>query len=206
VDCYCPALTQKVCNTFFRSDAVFLATVLSENQVVSGDDVEGWRYRVRVKRSFRGATSGTVEVYTENTSARRTLTVGRDYLLFASNANGELLIASDCGPASDDARTAANIREIQSMARRTSATVEGEVRQTVSGNGVAGIPITIAGMGRTHRTTSGVNGAFRVVLPPGHYQVTVDPAVAVPYDLNWIDESNVILQPGECAQLLYVSR
>lgn len=64
----------------------------------------------------------------------------------------------------------------------------------------------ISGMGRMHRTTSDVNGAFRVVLSPGQYQVTVDPAVAVPYDLSRIDESNVNLRPGECAQLLYISK
>jgi hypothetical protein len=207
VDAYCPALTPKVCSTFFRSDAVFLAKVLSETRVVSDDDfIEGWRYRVRVKRSFRGATSGTVEVYTENTSARRPLNVGRDYLLFADMAKGRLLIASDCGPASDESRTAANVREIESLSRRTSATVEGEVRTTASGSGVAGIPIVISGMGQTHRTTSGVHGGFRVVLPPGQYQVAVDPAVAVPYDLNRIDESNLNLRPGECAQLLYISK
>ena len=207
IDAYCPALAPRVCSTFFRSDAVFLATVIFETRVISGDDfIEEWRYRVRVKRSFRGAASGTVEVFTENTSARRSLSVGRDYLLFADMADGRLLIASDCGPASDDTRLAANIREIEALSRQTSATVEGEVRTAASGNGVAGIPITISGMGQTHRTTSGANGAFRIALPPGQYHVAVEPTVAVPYDLNWIDGSNLKLQPGECAQLLYISK
>jgi hypothetical protein len=119
VDAHCPALTPKVCSTFFRSEAVFLATVLSETRVVSSDDViEGWRYRVRVKRSFRGSTTGTVEVYTENTSARRPLNVGRDYLLFANTADGQLLIASDCGAATDEARLRTSARSIACRARR----------------------------------------------------------------------------------------
>ena len=207
VDAYCPDLVPKVCSTFFRSDAVFLATVLFETRVTSGDDfIEEWRYRVRVKRSVRGAASGTVEVFTENTSARRTLSMGRDYVLFANMADGRLLIASDCGPASDDSRIAANIRNIEALSRQTTATVEGDVRTAASGSGVGGIPITISGMGQTHRTTSGADGAFRVVLLPGQYRVTVDPALAVPYDLNWIDESNLKLQPGECGQLLYISK
>ena len=64
--CPLPRTDSEVCSTSFRSDAVFLATVLSETRIASENDfIEGWRYRVRVKRSFRGATSGTVEVYKE---------------------------------------------------------------------------------------------------------------------------------------------
>jgi hypothetical protein len=207
LDAYCPALTPKVCSTLFRSDAVFVATVVSEKHVLSDDDlVDLWRYRVRVKRSFRGTAAGTVEVDTENTSGRRTLNVGRDYLLFADMVKGRLLTASDCGPASDDSRIAENIREIERLLQLTSASVEGEVRTAPSGKGVPGISIGISGTGGTRRTASDINGAFRVALPPGHYRVTVDRTVAVPYDLNWIDGSDLTLQPGECGQLLYISK
>jgi hypothetical protein len=75
-----------------------------------------------------------------------------------------------------------------------------------TGTGAVGVPITISGLGRTDRVTSDVNGEFRAIVSPGRYQVAVDPTVAVPYDLNWIDESNVILQPGECAQLVFIRK
>jgi hypothetical protein len=208
VECYCPALAPKVCSTFYRSDAVFLATVLSEASVVSKDDfIEGWRYRVRVKRPFRGTVTETVEVYTENTSSRLPLKVGRDYLLFAKIANGRLLISDDCGPASDESRLSDNIREIARLQRSKVSTIEGAVHTGFpTGTGAPGVSITISGMGRSERLTSGVNGEFRATVPPGRYQVTVDPTVAVPYDLNWIDGSNVILRPGECGQLLFIRK
>jgi hypothetical protein len=187
---------------------VFLANVLSEAAVVSKDDfIEGWRYRVRVKRSFRGTVTETVEVYTENTSSRLPLIVGRDYLLFARTSDGRLLIRDDCGPASDESRLSDNIREIDRLQRSKVSTIEGAVHTGFpTGTGAAGVPITISGMGRSHRLTSGVNGEFRATVPPGRYQVAVDPTVAVPYDLNWIDESNVTLQPGECGQLLFIRK
>jgi hypothetical protein len=69
----CPQPAPKVCSAFFRSDAVFIGTVVSEHAVPDRGDpgfVEGWLYRVRVDRRFRGTTDKTAVVHTGNDSGR----------------------------------------------------------------------------------------------------------------------------------------
>jgi hypothetical protein len=94
---YCPAPTPPVHQEFIASDAVFTGTVLDERVAPArGSAYDGWTYRVRVSRVFRGARVDVLEVFTENSSGRRRLRVGGSYLLFASSAEGRLEI-TNCG-------------------------------------------------------------------------------------------------------------
>jgi hypothetical protein len=205
----CPQPAPKVCSAFFKSDAVFIGTVVSEHAVPDKDDpgfVEGWLYRVRVDRRFRGTTGQTAVVHTGNDSGRLLLEVGHQYLLFATFQNGHLQIGDDCGPLSDSSRMRGNVREIESLHGATAAIVEGEVRkETASGVGVRGVNVTVSGMGRTYRLTSDRQGLFRGLVPPGRYRIDVDSG-AVLSDLSWIDPTDIEVVKGQCAQAQFIAR
>jgi hypothetical protein len=86
----------KVCAEYFKSDTVFLGTVLTQRDLRSDNTDDGWRYRVRVDRAFRGAQGEEVEIFTENNSDRFPLEVHHQYLLFASKVARRLEI-TNCG-------------------------------------------------------------------------------------------------------------
>ncbi len=75
--CYQPDPTLRC--EFLNSDAVFIGTVIStrDEPARGNDDTDGWIYTLTVERLFRGPSSKTIEVYTENASARVPLTNGK---------------------------------------------------------------------------------------------------------------------------------
>lgn len=77
----CPLPHPKVCAEFYKSRAVVIGTVVSEEAVDMGD-TDGWLYRLNVTRVFKGAVMDKLSVFTENASARLPLRVGLTYLLF----------------------------------------------------------------------------------------------------------------------------
>ena len=94
---YCPAPAPGVHQEFNESQAVLIGTVLSERSTpAQGSYYEGWTYRVRVTRLFKGPPGDAIDVFTENSSGRRRLRVGGSYVLFASLSEGRLEI-SNCG-------------------------------------------------------------------------------------------------------------
>ncbi len=203
---FCPQPTPKACSAFFESKAVFLGTVLSKKGTLDTDgSTERWTYKLHVDRMFRGSEKKTVTVFVLNDSARRMLDVGRQYLIFATLEDGRLRTGDDCGPLSDDSRLTENVREIEALSHATTSAVEGEVRFELTDTAVTGVGITISGEGHTYTTASGKDGAFRAVVPPGHYKVEVDPAEAKLFDLSFLDLQNVVLAPGQCAQALFLA-
>jgi hypothetical protein len=206
----CPKPTPKVCSAFFESDAVFLGTVLSEETVPDKNEpgfTEGWRYRLRVAKAFRGVSGPTVLVHTANDSGRLILRVGREYLLFARKQDQELQVYDDCGPLSDLSRRAEIAREIENFGKATGAFVEGEVvRETASGAGVSGVDISVSGTGHTSLAISDTRGLFRVAVPAGRYTIDVDPTLATLSDLSGIDLKQVELARGQCAQAQFIAR
>jgi hypothetical protein len=77
-----------VCD-FLNSDAVFSGKVLSLQTVNGGD---AFKYRVSVLRLFQGPRNEVIDVYTGNDSARYTLDLNREYLIFASTYRDQLWI------------------------------------------------------------------------------------------------------------------
>jgi hypothetical protein len=120
--------------------------------------------------------------------------------------DGRLEIGDDCGPLSDPAHSAEVMQEIEKLKDATDASVEGEVRRAGSDEGVPGVRVTVSGVGTVFRATTDARGLFRLALPPGRYQVDVDPNAAVQWDLNLVDLSNVELVRGQCAQILFIAR
>lgn len=199
----CPYPTPKACSAFFENDAVFVGTVLSQRY---SDNDEYIRFDVRVSRVLRGSVGRTAVVYTANDSGRLLWDVGKEYVVFARRQQGRLVSGDDCGPLSDSARVAETIRRIRALRRETAASIEGEVRSAPpDGPGIADVAVRIRGQDRTYETKSDSRGTFRVQVPPGHYQVLVDPKLR-PSDYNWYDLNNIDLVRGQCVQLQFVPR
>ncbi len=200
--------TPKVCSEFFRSDAVFLGAVTARQEVIDDEGfIEGWIYKVRLTRTFKGGLPRDLSVHVPNDSGRLTLDVGREYVLFASEIGGRLEIVNDCGPASDPDRKQEVIREIQALHGASGAVIEGEtVRGTSTGPGVPGVIVTATGVGKVLRARTDRNGEFRVRVPPRRYRVAVNPDVAIPSDLTLDDPDSLELKQGQCAQIQFLVR
>ena len=85
---------------FNRSVEVVLAKVISERAVPAAPDdpnsIDGTNYSLQVRETFRGQGGDTLTIYSENSSGRYPLKVGRTYLLFLYEQQGRLS-ADNCG-------------------------------------------------------------------------------------------------------------
>ena len=135
----CPKPDPKVCSEFFKSDAVFAGRVESQRTVpATGSDYDGWVYQLRVHRVFRGTLGDTVDVFTENSSGRFPLEMGRKYLLFASRGDGRLVI-DNCGNSALLSEATETTRDIERLGKASSGEIEGHVASRPAWKGVAGI-------------------------------------------------------------------
>jgi hypothetical protein len=199
---FCPKPPPKVCGEFFKSDAVFIGTAVSEQDLRSDNNDDGWLYRLRVHRAFRGEQQGEVEVFTENTSVRFPLEMDRDYLLFATRLNNRLEITS-CGNSGLVAERQDQIVAIQDLPRAPTL-IEGHVAARPDWNGVPGVRFEIKGNWGGYSAVSDETGSFTIAVRPGSYSVAPKSTDVVPFDLSYDDPKHVSLKSGQCAQLQFV--
>jgi hypothetical protein len=74
------------------NEAVFVITgrVTAERHISEPDDPEGYAwtiYTVQVLETFKGASTRTIQLLSENTSARFWMDAGKTYLLFVSRSS-----------------------------------------------------------------------------------------------------------------------
>ena len=199
----CPKPSPKVCNEFFKSSAVVVGTVIAERTVAATEDFEdGWTYRIRVQRTFRGARADEVSVFTENTSARLPLVVGRTYLLFADRFRDRLQI-SDCGNTGLAAERQRQLHALEKIANAPTR-IEGHVAARPDWVGAPGERLEIVGAGRKYSVISDDRGAFSVEVAPGSYVVSATSAGIDAFDLSYDDPAHVTVERGQCAQVQFV--
>ncbi len=208
----CPQPHPRVCAEFFKSSPVFVGTVVSKRTVpYEGDFLDGWIYRLRVHRLFRGPTGNFVEVFTENSSARFPLDVGQRYLLFAERYGGRFVIDS-CGNSGLLSQAGETIRQIEELEK---ATAGGEIAgRILAGYGegylerpIEGVRVTARGEQKTYATVTDREGRFRIVVPPGKYTVQTESShwTVSPFDLSYDDPSKIVIHNGGCADLLFLA-
>src|SRR5262245_45536209 len=199
----CPAPTPKACSSFFESDAVFVGKVLSQEW---GDDFI--RYRVQVSKVLRGTVAKSVDVFTENASARLNWDIGRTYVVFAALRNDRLESENDCGPLSDPTKVAETVREIELLAKAKAAAVEGSVLHGDGEAGVPGIEIRLLGEdGVAYTAVTDQKGEFHIAVPPGVYRMPIDEKRLERSVYNMpVDLRHLALVQGQCAQVLLILR
>lgn len=196
-----------VCD-FLNSDVVFSGKVLSVQTVNGGD---GWRYRLKVLRLFRGPRNKVIDVYTGNDSGRYPLDLKGEYLIFAYKYKDQLTI-DNCGNSAPLSEAKDLIREIQGITIHRDGIIEGRIVQNyVSFNkskGAPGIKVLIYGKGKTYRLITDQQGWFQLHVPPGQYSAEAESTPAHPivaYDLNYGGNSKrFVVKAGRCAGFEFV--
>lgn len=196
----------RVCTEFYDSDAVFTGTVAAVRTVYTNDLIDGWYYRMKVAKTFRGPSGPFIEVFTENASARFPLEKGRRYLLFARNFDGVLNIGC-CGNSGFLGDSDWAIRQIE------------EIKKTKSGGEIAGrmgwaespefrgTRILAIGKAHTYETKVDLNGWFHMKVPEGVYQVRANAPNGGYYpafDLTYDNPDHIVVQPGGCPQMQFM--
>ena|SRR5690349_24075174 len=98
-DALCLGNDYSLNSEYGKADHVVAARVINARLVKDPEDPEGYAgviYTVEIFRRWRGRNIGTLDVYSENTSARFDMDPGRSYLLFLSEFQGTFF-ADNCG-------------------------------------------------------------------------------------------------------------
>jgi hypothetical protein len=207
---FCLEPHPKVSAEFFKSDAVFVGTVLTERTVPEKDGADdgddGWVYRLRIKQTFRGSVRDAVEVFTENNSGRFQLVVGETYLLFAYKEQGHLTIYN-CGNSGSLSQTEDLIPQIKKIKKTTGGEVEGLITIQSSVLPLAEISIVVRGEHKTYRGVTGRDGWFHIHVPAGTYTVRPESSSwdIVPFDLSYDKPDHVVIHDGGSAGLKFLA-
>ncbi len=199
----CPSPTPKICSAYFESDAVFTGKILSQKYVsdpAQDNDYDWIEYSVQVMKEFRGHTSSTSDVRTANASARWIGDVGKTYVFFLNKGK----TYSTCGALDEPQYVHDVVREIDTLKRSSTSTIEGQVFSRSGpwggGNGipVAGAQLKAIGGGKEYVAATDKEGKFSISVPPGKYKLTASGMKPSDYSRQNIQE--IKLEKGQCAQ------
>ena len=201
----CPKPDPKVCAEFFKSDVVLVGRVISERIAPPQGSyfIDGWWYRLSVGKVFRGGTPETMNVFTENSSGRFPLEVGRQYLLFARKDHDRLVI-DNCGNSGLVSEVRDKILEIEEVEKRSSGTIEGHIALRPPWTGVGGIRVFVHGGQGVYPSITGEDGWFQMTVPPGKYSIQIESPKVEAFDLSYDNPKGFVVPRGGCAQLQFV--
>ncbi len=207
-----------VCSEFFHSDAVFVGTVVSIQVLPPNekeDFVGGWAYRLKVARSYRGTANDTIEVTTEDASARYPLELGHKYVLFASEWRHHLWIYS-CGNSSEFSAAGQTIKELEDIVIAMKTDRGGDIWGKIGlydSRDFEGVRVVAYGHSKKYVGVADDEGRFHIRVPAGKYSVRVDPSsiqaisprgIVFTYSESYDDPKHVVVQNGGCADLWFI--
>jgi hypothetical protein len=209
---FAPVPQAMACMLYFRSDVVFTGQVLAQETVKgAAGNWGGWAYTLKVLTPYRNAKAATLRVFPANDSGGLPLTVGKQYLLFAFNQDGKLVIGYDqlSGELKDVQPALKELDKI--MARKDDGgDVYGRITKRVYGpntGGLDGVAVLIQGSGGNQRTVTDGNGWFKVHVPAGSYTaMAVNPDWKFQSaDNAWEEASAFPVPDGGCAEIQLVA-
>lgn len=193
---------------FLHSDAVFVGTVISIKVAPArGDEYEGWFYDLTVQQLFRGPHTKTIQVFTENSSGRFPLNLGKRYLIFAYEYDGRLEI-DNCGNSSLLSTAGPALRELGKIQIPKDAVIEGNISFLGSPGTVAhlgGIRVTVRSNATSFYAVTGRDGWFHLHVPPGIYFAEIEQVPdlkIVPFGLTE-DPLHFEARSGHCVGLRF---
>ena len=193
---------------YLNSDAVFVGTVVSAKPAPPRDpDLAGTNYKLSVQQWFRGPHTEFIEVFTELSSGRRSLDVGKQYLLFVFQSNGRLEI-DGCGN-STLSPSASLTNRLRSLVVPQDAVIEARIS-------LPGIPdttshppdieILLRGGGKVFTAKMDKRGWFHLHVPPGKYSAEIVNSGATRFtswDLSHDHPDHFEARPGHCSGLQF---
>jgi Carboxypeptidase regulatory-like domain len=191
---------------FFKASMVIAGEVISEKPDANPDDselIEGWSYRIRVERTFRGTQATFVVVYTENDNARFPLKVGERYLLFVYHVEGRREI-NGCGNSALLSEAGAAINTIEAIRRAGPyGEIEGRVKSKYDEAGIPGVRVIASRGQKLYSAITVQDGWFEMRVPPGTYRLTVQsPNLVIESQdsvYNYDDPDHFIVHRGSSA-------
>jgi hypothetical protein len=155
----------KVSGEFFKSDIVFVGTVISTRYESPGRDVGGWLYRLRMDKIFRGTAQGEFTIYTEDSDIRFPLVSDQRYLLFAYRIHGRLWI-DNCGNSRLLSEASESVRSLERIPHETDGEVEGWIARETHCVDVSGVRVTIRGGSKVYSAITDSDGWFHFQASP----------------------------------------
>jgi hypothetical protein len=212
----------RVCTEFFHSDNVVIGKILSVRKIPDTPDpnnVEGWFYKLKVAKSYRGGGLAKDEIYTGNDESRFPMEVGKTYLLFINKDPQSRPAPDTCGNSSELSKATESIAAIDTILKAAKSGGGGDVggrvmlpiagSQAMSDSGAPGIALTIKNyVGRDQTVTTDKDGKFELHVAAGHYSVVgnSDKWDIVPYALSYMKPTDFELTDGGCADLMLLAQ
>ena len=108
-----------VAEEYRTAKAVVLATVRTERLIPSADKefYDGTLYRISVDKAFHGKLGSEAEIFSENSSGRFPMTVGRRYLLFIYSARGRMQV-DYCGNSGLLSERGKELQQVEQLAAK----------------------------------------------------------------------------------------
>lgn len=201
----------RVCTEFFAADAVFTGNVSSVRylpQGLPGHD-PGWLYRLKVLNMYRGPSKSSIQVYTENNSARFRLDKDQTYLLFAYKGDNVLEIYG-CGNSSKLRQAGATLNQVREVLQRQRSRAGGSISgriepETGESATMAGIRVQAQSGNRVYQTLTRTNGSFDLHVQPGKYTLRAETQTwkVRPYDLSFSRPDDILISGGGCADVIF---
>lgn len=205
---FCPAPQPTVGCEFLDSDAVFIGTVIStQDTPAQGRYYDGWTYEISVQKMYRGPVGKTMEVFTEKSSGELPLDNGKEYVLFATEEEGRLMIYS-CGNSALLSKAAKTVEELNRLKIPQDAEIEGQVVFLTAAH-ISNVRVVISGGAKTYTLTCDRNGWFHLHVPPGEYSADVQPIAhwnIAPSGISIDDPDHFEARKGHCSGLSFFGR
>jgi hypothetical protein len=209
---FCPRPDPTVACEFLNSDAVFVGKVISSRAVSpQGTELDGWLYALSIQELFRGPQTKIIGVFTENTSGRFPLAVGKQYLIFADEFEGRLTI-TNCGNSALLSKAQGAIQKLRTLKIPQDAAIEGRISFSGipdSGTHESGVQVILHSNKGTFKATSNRNGWFHLHVPAGKYSAQVRQIPhwnIVAYDLSYDDPHHFNARKGHCSALQFIAQ
>lgn len=171
--CFAPQL--RVSDEYFISDLVLTGTVTASRNIVDPTDPESWTgtfYTVQVNTVYRGNAPKSLEVYSENSTARFPMEEHKLYVLFINKDPDKNWGVDNCGNSGEVALSASTMMRLKQLPLRHSY-VYGEVFSYDSSFKCGPMRLTIHSKDFTKTTSVKDDCSFHLETPPGDYRASL---------------------------------